>query len=148
MSYVRANRDREDLMNAGRLFLVWIMLAAAIATPAFGQAPSSVAKPAASIPDFSGVWAHPFLTGYEPPASGPGPVLNTARSPNGVANFRRLIGDYNNPILKPHAAERVKQFGEMTKAGGGYPTPSNQCWPGGVHYAIWALLVQLFKEPD
>src|SRR5258705_12509990 len=98
--------------------LLWAALAAVIATSALAQTPASVAKPA--IPDFSGVWAHPFLTGYEPPATGPGPVLNTVRSPNGVANFRRLIGDYTNPILKPQAAERVKQFGEITKAGGGY----------------------------
>jgi hypothetical protein len=139
-------------MNAPQHFLLWAAVAAVIATPALGQAPatapSTMPKPAASIPDFSGVWAHPFLTGYEPPASGPGPVLNTSRTSNGVANFRRLTGDHSNPILKPHAAERVKQFGEITKAGGGYPTPSNQCWPGGVPYVFWDFLVQMFQEPD
>ncbi len=100
--------------------LLWIALTA-IASPAFGQtAPtedrptSSSTKAAASIPDFSGIWAHPFLTGFEPPASGPGPVLNTSRSRNGVANFQQLIGDYTNPILKPHAAEIVKKHGEMS----------------------------------
>jgi hypothetical protein len=45
------------------------------------------------IPDFSGVWAHPFLTGFEPPASGPGPVTNRSRRRDGVANFQRLVGD-------------------------------------------------------
>src|SRR5438034_3112148 len=122
-----------------RDFLVLVIMVSAISTPAWAQAVPPVTgqvgsgtRTAASIPDFSGVWAHPFLTGFEPPASGPGPVLNTTRSPNGVANFRRLTGDHNNPILKPQAAERVKQHADISRAGGGYPTPSNQCWPGGV----------------
>jgi hypothetical protein len=25
-----------------------------------------------SIPDFSGLWAHPYIPGFEPPAFGPG----------------------------------------------------------------------------
>jgi hypothetical protein len=139
-------------MSTRRQFLAWLTLVMAVATPVLAQtpagAPATIAKPTAPIPDFSGVWAHPFLTGFEPPASGPGPVLNTARSPNGVANFRRLIGDHTNPILKPHAAERVKQHGEISRAGGGYPTPSNQCWPGGVPYVFWDFLMQMFQEPD
>jgi hypothetical protein len=126
-----------------RRFLLVIALAAA--TPASGQ---TAAPGPAAIPDFTGIWAHPFLTGFEPPASGPGPVRNTSRMPNGVANFRRLVGDYTNPILKPHAAERVKKHGEMTMAGVGYPTPSNQCWPGGVPYVFWDFLLQMFQEPD
>src|SRR5437016_8165242 len=124
-----------------RNFLFWMALAAAGTTPAFGQtvAPAiglttSVTKSAAPIPDFSGMWAHPFLTGFEPPPSGPGPVRNTSRRPDGVANFQQLVGDYANPILKPHAAAVVKKHGEISSAGVGYPTPSNQCWPGGVPY--------------
>jgi hypothetical protein len=101
-----------------------------------------------AIPDFSGVWSHPFLTGFEPPASGPGPVRNRARRPDGVANFQRLVGDYTNPILKPDAAQVVKQHGDLSLAGKGYPTPSNQCWPGGVPYVFWDFLVQMFQEPD
>jgi hypothetical protein len=125
-------------------FVVLVTLAAA--TPAFGQ--TTAVTTAQAIPDFSGIWAHPFLTGFEPPASGPGPVRNTQRMPNGVANFRRLMGDHTNPILKPHAAEAVKKHGEMTAAGIGYPTPSNQCWPGGVPYVFWDFLMQMFQEPD
>jgi hypothetical protein len=101
-----------------------------------------------SIPDFSGLWAHPFLTGFEPPASGPGPVRNTSRLPNGVANFQRLVGDYTNPILKPHAAEAVKRHGEISMAGEGYPTPSNQCWPQGLPYIFWDFLMVMLQQPD
>src|SRR4051794_39913301 len=114
-------------------FLLVATLAAAAAIPAFGQTVTPSVRPTnsgtqrpAPIPDFSGMWAHPFLTGFEPPRSGPGPVLNTSRLPNGVANFRQLVGDYTNPILKPHAAETVKKHGEISLTGVGYPTPSNQ----------------------
>ena len=99
-------------------------------------------------PDFSGLWVHPTLPGFEPPLSGPGPVRNLARNPAGASNFNRLVGDYNNPILKPEAAEIVKKHGEMSIAGVGYPTPSGQCWPGGVPYMFWNLEMQMFQRPN
>jgi hypothetical protein len=136
-------------------FLLVVTLAAVAATPAFGQtATTPAAAPAAggapstaSIPDFSGIWAHPYLTGFEPPASGPGPILNRSRR-NGHGNFGQLVGDYTNPILQPWAAEVVKKHGQISLAGEGYPTPSNQCWPGGVPYIFWDYLVQIFQQPD
>jgi hypothetical protein len=134
-----------------REFLFLILLTAAATMPALGQteAPTASSGPqATSIPDFSGIWAHPYLPGFEPPASGPGPVLNRSRSRNGRANFNQLVGDYTNPILKPEAAEIVKRYGEMSLAGVGYPTPSNQCWPGGVPYIFWDYLMQMFQQPD
>ena len=100
------------------------------------------------IPDFSGVWSHPFLTGFEPPASGPGPITNRSRRPDGIGNFQQLVGDYANPILKPDAARIVKEHGELSLAGKDYPTPSNQCWPGGIPYVFWDFLVQIFQRPD
>jgi hypothetical protein len=122
------------------------------ATAAFGQArpggTPDAAGAAAPIPNLSGMWAHPYLTGFEPPASGAGPVLNKSRLPNGVANFQRLVGDYANPILKPEAAEVVKKHGEISLAGNGYSTPSNQCWPGGVPYVFWDFIVQIIQQPD
>jgi hypothetical protein len=74
-------------------------------------------------------------------------VTNRARR-NGTGNFQQLVGDYTNPILQPAAAEVVKQHGEISKAGKGYPTPSNQCWPGGVPYVFWDFLMQMFQQPD
>src|SRR5207302_5536943 len=38
--------------------------------------------------------------------------------------------------------------GEISLAGEGYPTPSNQCWPGGVPYVFWDFLLQIFQRPD
>jgi hypothetical protein len=136
-----------------RLSVTLLVTSAAAAGAAGQQAPPAAAQAhavgqsAAAIPDFSGVWAHPYLTGFEPPASGPGPVTNRARR-NGTGNFQQLVGDYTNPILQPAAAEVVKQHGEISKAGKGYPTPSNQCWPGGVPYVFWDFLMQMFQQPD
>jgi hypothetical protein len=132
-------------MRARRDFLLLVATATAAATAAFGQTAAPANAP--SIPDFSGIWAHPYLTGFEPPASGPGPVTNRARR-NGVGNFQQLVGDYTNPILQPAAAEVVKKHGEISAAGGGYPTPSNQCWPGGVPYVFWDFLMEMFQQPD
>jgi hypothetical protein len=119
--------------------------AALFSTAALTQQPS---EGSGAIPDFSGIWAHPYLTGFEPPASGPGPVRNRSRQPNGVANYRQLVGDYANPILQPWAAEVVKKHGEMSLAGQGYPTPSNQCWPGGVPYVFYDFLMQMVQQSD
>src|SRR5262245_7417358 len=132
----------EETMDGLRQdFIVSVMLAAVVATPALGQAPSvapparALAATAASIPDFSGKWVHPYFPGFEPPASGPGPVLNRSRrARDGVGNPNQFVGDYTSPILKPHAAEVVRKHGEISLAGGTYPTPSNQCWPSGVPY--------------
>jgi hypothetical protein len=91
------------------------LAALAAASPAMGQAletaagqANTVKQSAASIPDFSGIWSHPYLTGFEIPFSGPGPVLNKSRLRNGVANFQKLVGDHANPILQPWAAEVVR----------------------------------------
>ena len=63
-----------------------------------------------SIPDFSGIWAHASdAHGFEPPLSGPRPVTNRSRLANGASNPDQLVGDYNNPILQPWAAEVVKK---------------------------------------
>jgi hypothetical protein len=135
--------------------LLLLATLAATVTPVLGQALAPAAgssdggpHSAASIPDFSGIWSHPYLTGFEIPLSGPGPVLNTQRQRNGVANFQMLVGDYNNPILQPWAAEVVKKHGEISLAGKGYPTPSNQCWPGGVPYVFWDFLMQMWQQGD
>ena len=136
-----------------RELLFWVTLVAVAATPGFSQpvavGPAGrIAQSPASIPDFSGLWAHPFLTGFEPPASGPGPVTNRSRRRDGRANFQQLVGDYTNPVLKPEAAQIVKQHGDLSLAGKGYQTPSNQCWPGGVPYIFWDFLVEMFQAPD
>ena len=129
-------------MRRGK-FLLLAGLAAAAAAPSFGQA----AAPTASAPNLSGVWAHTSITGYEPLASGPTSLTNLSR--RGItSDNRQLVGDYHNPILKPEAAEVVKQHGEMSLSGIGYPTPRNQCWPGGVPFVFTTTAIEVLQQKD
>jgi hypothetical protein len=137
-----------------RHFLLVATSATFAATPAAAQTVAQAVETAESgtqsatpIPDFSGIWGHLAWPDVEPPLSGAGPVRNRSRR-DGVSDTYRLVGDYGNPILKPQAAEVVKRHGEISLAGGGYPTPSNQCWPGGVPFIFWNIGMQMLQQPD
>src|SRR5215470_6477877 len=148
-----------------RDLLLLMVLAAGAAIPAWVQTVTPAAEPGngvASIPDFSGIWSHPSFPGFEPPASGPGPVVNKSRRPQMnfdgrvlpavndilVSNPAQLVGDYTNPILKPRAAEAVKRKGEMELAGIVGPTPTIQCWPEPVPYVFNGVAMQMLQQPD
>ena len=133
-----------------RNYLLLMILAAAAAMPAWGQTVAPDGGPAegdASIPDFSGVWWHPSLPGFEPLASGPTSLTNRSRR-NGVSNYDQLVGDYTNPILKQQAAEIVKNFGELSLKGITFPSPANQCWPEPVPYIYKNFAMLIFQQPD
>jgi len=66
---------------------------------------------------------------FEAMPSGPQPLRNLSRRPDGKANAGQLVGDYHNPILKPEAAAIVKQKGELAVAGKGFPNAQDQCRP-------------------
>src|SRR5689334_23551741 len=105
-------------MTARPNLLLFVTLASAI-TALGWVAQTASAGDAGSIPGLSGVWSHPALPWFEPPASGPGPVLNKSRgeqrqgglsgspasipSTVGVSNYDQLVGDYSNPVLQPWA---------------------------------------------
>jgi hypothetical protein len=155
-------------MNLRRDFLLLVTLAATFATPGLGQQAERAAGSAGNtqggpIPDLSGIWSHPSFPGFEPPASGPGPVVNTVRRPqitaaDGrilpptnnllVSNPAKLVGDYSNPILKPPAAEEVKRHGLLEISGAGSPTPTIQCWPEPVPYIFNGVGMQMFQQSD
>jgi hypothetical protein len=97
-------------------------LAAVVAEPALG------ADRTLSIPDFFGPWGR-HAVNFEPMPSGPQPLVNLIRKPDGTGDLGTLVGDYHNPILKPEAAETVKKDGEISLSGHMYPDPSNQCRP-------------------
>jgi hypothetical protein len=133
-----------------RNYLLLMILAATAAMPAWGQTVAPSAGPAdrgASIPDFSGVWWHPSLPGFEPLASGPTSLINRSRR-NGVSNYDQLVGDYTNPILKQQAAEIVNSFGELSLKGITFPSPANQCWPEPVPFIYKNFAVLIFQQPD
>jgi hypothetical protein len=115
--------EREAGMRVGRPdLLIVVTLAGVAAMPALGQDVAPAIGPAgggtpgaASIPDFSGIWAHLTWPDVEPPPAGPGPVTNRSRV-DGVSNVYALVGDYTNPILKPQAAETVKHPGHCNRS--------------------------------
>ena len=134
---------RENMRRQHFLFLLTLLMAT---TPGFPQAASPSASTAA-VPDLSGVWAHTSITGYEPLASGPTSITNLSR--RGItSDNRQLVGDYHNPILKPQAAEIVRKHGEISLAGIGYPTPRNQCWPGGIPFVFTTTAIEVLQQKD
>jgi hypothetical protein len=115
------------------------------------------------------MWVHGSIPGFEPLASGPTSLVNRSRrtiaqlirdnaevwlgageppSQDGVSNVDELVGDYTNSILKPDAAEIAKKFGEMSLAKVPFPSPRNQCWPGGVPFVFTSGAIQIAQKPD
>jgi hypothetical protein len=111
------------------------------------------AQSAAPIPDFSGIWARVAMD-PELPRSGPIPLVNLRRPMddphvNGGGDPLPLVGDYNNPILKPRAADAVKKAGELSEGGKINPDPSNQCAPYSPPYIFTIQLgVQMLQDKD
>ena len=67
-----------------------------------------------AVPNFSGEWERMPRAGgqdFIPPEEGPGPVMRAADA----GDFR--VGDYTNPILRPHAAEAVRAHGAIGRSG-------------------------------
>src|SRR5262249_15237527 len=147
----RLNISGEIVMVAQRrIFFLIMMTLATAATPAGGQAVTHAVERSgggAPIPDFSGIWGHPYWPGFEPPASGPGPVTNRSRLRGGpqagVSSPGEFVGDYTNPILKPWAAEVLKKRGERELSGVSSPTAFNQCWPQGVPFIFFNFAMQM-----
>ena len=95
-----------------------IFTTAIFALPAFA---------ADDVSDFTGVRWGKNAFNFESMPSGPQPLRNLSRLPNGKANAGQLVGDYRNPILTPEAAAIVKEKGERAIAGKGFPNAQDQC---------------------
>ncbi len=117
-------------------FLTCASLAVLLASSAWA------ADTARQAPDFSGVWGRNAFD-LEPMPSGPQPLTNLKRRPDGTGNFQQLVGDYTNPILKPEAAEIVRKRGEISISGHNFPDPSNMC---GAYNPPYTFTMQLGFE--
>jgi hypothetical protein len=101
---------------------------ATIASLSLSLQPTLAAERSASSPDLSGQWGRDMIF-FEPPSSGPGPVVSTDRKPDGTMNaLGSWAGDHTNPILKPEAAEAVRKRGELARNGTVAPDMHNSCW--------------------
>ena len=123
------------------------------AVPAMLMVPQAFGAEAASIPNLSGQWGRDMLF-FEPPPSGPGPIVRAERSAGGnivplapcCGIVSSWFGDPNNPILKPQAAEIVRSFADLSLRGTVLPDLHNTCWPEpppyvmGLHYGV--LIIQ------
>ena len=115
--------------------------------------PGMAAQDAQGIPEFFGPWTR---TSMDPElmTSGPIPLINLRRPmddphDSGGGDPLPLVGDYNNPILKPQAAEAVKKAGELSAGGRINPDPSNQCAPYSPPYIFTIQLgFQLIQRKD
>src|SRR5690349_9639242 len=131
----------------------WIVLTVAITLLAL-----PVSAPAQeTFPDLSGQWGRDMLF-FEPPASGPGPVMRAERRSDGTfspqspccAIVQSWFGDPDNPILNKQAAEAVKRNSELSVQGTVLPDLHSMCWPEpppyvlGLHYGV--LIVQQEQE--
>ncbi len=88
--------------------------------------------PAFAADDASGItgvrWGKNAFN-FEPMPSGPHPIRNLRRRPDGTGNAGQLVGDYHNPILTAAAAAVVRKKGELAIAGKGFPNAQDQCRP-------------------
>jgi hypothetical protein len=139
----------------GRAVSKYIIAGVASVIAAAGTPVGSVtfAQNPAAIPDFHGIWARVAMD-PELMQSGPKPLVNLRRPmddphPNGGGDPLPLVGDYNNPILKPLAAEAVKKAGALSEGGRINPDPSNQCAPYSPPYLFTIQLgVQMLQGKD
>ena len=115
--------------------------------PSYGQ----------QIPELSGQWGRDMLF-FEPPLSGPGPVVRAERQADGhiaaqapcCGIVTSWFGDPNNSMLKSEAANAVRTFSELSLRGIVMPDLHSMCIPEpppyvmGLHYGV--LIVQQKDE--
>ncbi len=130
---------RSITRNCCHRAVLGLTFAAAFVWPAF-------AMETTSIPDLSGLWGRWF--NFEPPSSGPGPVVSKLRRPDGTI-IQSVAGDFTNPILRPQAAEVVKKTGELELSGIVTPNPHNQCRPEPTPFVLNIQLgMQIIQQKD
>jgi len=120
----------------------WSMLCGAVFLAAITADESgSRAAQQISIPSFTSIEYGWLLaaggTDFLPPTSGTAPITNDPKYPhvgnnqNGLQPTER-IADVSNPILKPWAAQQMKQRNEEILKGKRGFVAQSRCWPGGV----------------
>jgi hypothetical protein len=106
----------------------------------------ALAAETTEIPDLSGIWGRWF--NFEPPSSGPGPVVSKLRRSDGSI-IQSVVGDFTNPILTPHAAEIVKKNGDLELSGIVVPNPHSQCRPEPTPFNMSIELgMQIIQQKD
>jgi hypothetical protein len=107
------------------------------------------------VPDFSGFFSQNTSVYFPPANGGTGPVGDHPNYPHQQNSpitgklVREWVGDYTNPILKPHVAAEVKRMGEVELAGGFNLAAYQLCWPTGVPLVLTMREnMQVLQEPN
>src|SRR5436190_560838 len=101
---MRRKRAMSEITQMNRqTFFLGIFTAALVALPAFADEGSELLNHRFGKNTFN----------FDHLPSGPRPLVNLSRRPDGLGNNLQLVGDYHNPILTPYAAAVVKQKGEL-----------------------------------
>lgn len=104
-----------------------------------------------SVADFSGYWSRPLAgrhaAQFDPPESGPGPVVFSAEAGPDRQGMP-FIGDHTNPILLPHAAEAVRAQRNMYVEGEAVYSAWALCWPSGVPLAFSMINAVQFLQGE
>ena len=109
------------------------LICAAVASSLHAQQAKTHAVPKLGFSEFG--W-FPVADDFQPPLSGPGPVLSDAAHPyfsnqtGQQPTFR--IADLTNPILQPWARDSLRKTNEETRAGKPPFSPRETCWLPGV----------------
>src|SRR5262249_43054662 len=86
---------------------------------------------------------------FEPPSSGPGPIITRFHNPDGTIKLDPWAGDYTNPVLKPEAADAVRKRGEMAMSGTVAADLHNSCWPEPPPYSMSLhFAVNILQQKD
>jgi hypothetical protein len=124
----------------------WLLAAAVLAicanAPVNAQTPGAISGLSSSIDQAWTPLARDgriarYGTGwFDPPAGLRGPIKQHPDHPlrgNETGRPTPALGNYNDPILKPWAAEKMRQSNEELLSGKvGIPfLPQSRCWPGG-----------------
>jgi hypothetical protein len=113
---------------------------ALVASFVMGATAIGAAQQAKPIPNFTFVgsgWLGQGGTNFIAPKSGPGPIKNDPKFPYVGNNdtpgnqSTERVGDANDPILQPWAAEVVRQHNDLVHKGRRSFVAQARCWPGG-----------------
>jgi hypothetical protein len=118
------------------------LLCAAIGSSLQAQPAKNHTVPKLGFSDFG--W-FPVADDFQPPPSGPGPVVSDAAHPYSSNQTGRQptfrIADLNNPILQPWVTESLRMTNEATRAGKVPFSPRETCWlPGVPGYDIFSRI--------
>ena len=128
-------------MKLGRRLLITAVLAIA-------AAPASAAPRGASVPDFSGIWAHQWLPGFEALPSGPTALVNLSRRRRRQQRGARSLSATTQSHSQARSGRNVRKRGEESKSHFGFHNPRNQCWPNGVPFVLASNGMQIFDVGD